>query len=478
MTTAWLATESNQFTSTSMRTIGRMSAVLLVLAWIHPCIPAVSALQQQQQQQQRNQQQSTSSSRQSPPTPPLFLNVPEVQQAIYSGHVYQQLNFLSETQVQTLLAEIEQLEANGSFQHKGLSNTAATKNTFSKVYDRSICPVPWFGKAIALNNNHQDDDDRRDNDDIPQLLRLMQGTLSEILNRPTLADTTLDHECYYSKSEIGSQLARHMDERHEELKGAKGWLRPSRRSLSWLIYLSDPADWTLATHGGALRSFPQAQAKMADSTHNGNLQVGWLQPETATAAAASGDKIAVYLDSWSPVMSVAPRGEAAVPEPHCVLYTVEPTSVTTTTTTTSTTTSLIEGEGDDTSTTKKPKLHYLTRPWLNDSLQGMNAADFIHQCAKLDATAIPPIQKLILFTDPLMARRFTLLEDRAAWDANQDPQGSIIVDTPPLRGSLVIFDSVTVPHQVELIKNGTRVALAGWFHEATQPFPEEFYALV
>ena len=30
-----------------------------------------------------------------------------------------------------------------------------------------------------------------------------------------------------------------MDERHEELKGARGWTTRNRRSVSWLLYLSD-----------------------------------------------------------------------------------------------------------------------------------------------------------------------------------------------------------------------------------------------
>jgi hypothetical protein len=33
-----------------------------------------------------------------------------------------------------------------------------------------------------------------------------------------------------------------------------------------------------------------------------------------------------------------------------------------------------------------------------------------------------------------------------------------------------------LPHQVEAIKEGNRIALAGWFHEATQEFPVDLFA--
>jgi hypothetical protein len=375
-------------------------------------IAGALGLQQQQQLQQQN-------------TAPL-LNIDAVKQAIYSGRVYQQQAFLTEHQVQTILAEVKAFEASRGFERKGLSNTVQKNQTFS-YNDRSVCVVPWFIKAL------EEKDDR----DVPRLIRRLQTTLSEAFNRPSMMDTSLSHECYYSKSEVGSRLPRHMDSRHEELKGAKGWLQPSRRSLSWLIYLSDPG-WTLEQNGGALRTYPQQflaeESSTFDSTHLGNLQVGWLF--------GSDQKVRpVYLDSWLPVMGVVSEG--VIPEPHCVLYTLE---------------------GGET--------QYITRPWLNDAVQGMTVSEFINAWAKQDSTS----EQCTLFVSSENARRFTLLEDRSAWDAGQDPRGSTVIDIVPQRGSLVIFDSVTVPHQVEFIKDGTRVALAGWFHEATQEFPENFYS--
>ena len=74
------------------------------------------------------------------------------------------------------------------------------------------------------------------------------------------------------------------------------------------------------------------------------------------------------------------------------------------------------------------------------------------------------------------AKQFALIEDRSSWDKGNLPEGTEVEDITPLRGSLVVFDSVTMAHQVQTIKKGKRVALAGWFHEATQPFPEGLYS--
>ena len=51
----------------------------------------------------------------------------------------------------------------------------------------------------------------------------------------------------YNWYEPGAKLGMHLDEHHEETKGVRGWLRPSRRSVTWLVYLN----------GGILRCFPR-----------------------------------------------------------------------------------------------------------------------------------------------------------------------------------------------------------------------------
>ena len=41
-------------------------------------------------------------------------------------------------------------------------------------------------------------------------------------------------------------------------------------------------------------------------------------------------------------------------------------------------------------------------------------------------------------------------------------------------GTLLLFDSVAVPHSVLPTIEGERIALAGWFHEDQQEFPDWF----
>lgn len=445
-------------------------AIPLFLLYSCRCIHNIAALQPQKQQQSQ-QQPYTSNNNQ------IYdlVDIPKLKRTVTSGRVYQQRSFLTEQQVQTILQEVNELQAEGRFTRKGLSNTAVQNQQFSNVYDRSICVIPWFNDALQGKNTNE----------IPKLISDLRHTLSVELNRPTMLlnngvdDSPIEHECYYSKSEVGSKLNRHMDERHEELKGSKGYLKPSRRSISWLIYLSDPVDWTLRENGGALRSFPQKQFQVnqedsnnallnkVDSTHDGNLQIGWLLPDDSGTTSATKR---VYLDSWYPITStggvtnaqVDPSGATTaaaatdniIPEYHCILYTVN------------------ENSNNDTN-----ERQYITQPWLSDSIQGMTISDFINEFAKMDSSKNNRgEQQPMLFTSPQVAKRFALLEDRNLWDTtNGDPVGSYVEDIIPLRGSLVVFDSVTVPHQVEIIKNGTRIALAGWFHEATQSFPETYY---
>jgi len=355
----------------------------------------------------------------------LGLNVEQLHRNIaVAGQVHLHHNFLNEKEIQVLLDDIKDLETkSGKFVPSGLSNTVkGSKQEFGQR-DRMTASVPWWRDSI--------DNERlltTEAAKVAQKLHALRAVLAQVLDRPTLLNAELEHECYYSKSTSGSTLARHMDERHEDLKGAKGWLLPSRRSISWLIYLSDEG-WDLDRNGGALRTFHQPNKGPGGSQHDGNLQVGWLQAtDTMTHP--------VYLDSWFPVNDDQD-------EPHCILYTI----------------------------TTENERNYLTRPWVNEGLLGMAVTDFLQARVKADADSSKPSNDLRLFISSTIASQFFLLEDRSAWEAGSDPEGAVATNIAPLRGLLVMFDSVSVPHQVEVVKQGTRIALAGWFHEVTQPFP-------
>lgn len=389
----------------------------------------------------------------------LGLDIAKLRRDIAAGRVHQLLDFLSEGEVSALLEQAGKLREGGAFAASGLSNTNRGKDQNFGEADRTVCPLPWWKDSIIGNHEAAGDvngGQSMEGDEggsesaaaqsrivVSQKLQDLRALLSKELNRPTMANSdaeTMAHECYFSRSTEGSTLARHMDERHEETKGSRGWLLPSRRSVSWLIYLSEP-DWDLARNGGALRSFPQRAVKtnLAEvevGSHSGNLQVGWLVVEKEGLS----ESIPVFLDSWHKVVT-----ESGETEPHCILYVVS----------------------DQTN-----ELEYITQPWLSERLQGMSISDFLKIIAETESRLYSQTN---LFVDENLARDFRLLEDRTLWEAGEKPSGSEVVDIPPLRGSLVMFDSVSTPHEVGLVKEGTRTALAGWFHEATQTFPDGFY---
>ena len=74
--------------------------------------------------------------------------------------------------------------------------------------------------------------------------------------------------------------------------------------------------------------------------------------------------------------------------------------------------------------------------------------------AALQAQLPPPLQ-----------RRFSSVEAVPQCQQHQ-------VDVSPEGGTLVLFDSVTVPHEVRTTTAGERIAIAGWFHEEQQEFPD------
>lgn len=104
---------------------------------------------------------------------------------------------------------------------------------------------------------------------------------------------------------------------------------------------------------------------------------------------------------------------------------------------------------------KKSEQDILTKA-SSSLVQGQSLSEFLHQA-----------RDCVLLSDNLGCR-FALLENRELWDKDGTPEGSVVVDIVPTRGSLVVFDSVLFPHHVETIWKGSRVALAGWFHVKAQ----------
>lgn len=179
------------------------------------------------------------------------------------------------------------------------------------------------------------------------------------------------------------------------------------------MYLND--DWDPVTDGGQLRLHERAQP----STHVGALgpdvQVGWLR------ATATDGELPVFLD---PFRAPGPEGES------CMLYARD-----------------ANGNQRDLS----------REPFANSALQKMGG----------DAVA-----RKLMVDDPMDAQRFHLIDAPrrvvskylpSAGPAGEDG-GERIRDIVPKAGTLVLFDSVSLPHAV-LATNRKRYGLQGWFHE-------------
>jgi 2OG-Fe(II) oxygenase superfamily len=195
---------------------------------------------------------------------------------------------------------------------------------------------------------------------------------------------------------------------HPETKGTQGWQMPTRRSVTWLVYLND--GWT-ADEGGALRCFPRKlQSTVPVGAHEGNLQIGWIDNVEP-----------VFLDAWRP------SGQTA-------LY-----------------------KFDEKASTKQ----YISKTDFDVPRQPIEFQKFLS----------PRYQKR--FSQISTAR----LDPRFAGgggtvlvvaDANSDKEEHTL-DVVPAAGTLVLFDSVSLPHLVqEVTGSRRRVAATGWFHEDSQ----------
>ena len=99
---------------------------------------------------------------------------------------------------------------------------------------------------------------------------------------------------------------------------------------------------------------------------------------------------------------------------------------------------------------------------LHEGSNGVTIRDFAPFL--IDQTANAPV--LALLED------LALLPESDQMGTLSDPIHCSVCDTSPRGGSLVVFDSVCVPHEVRTTISGQRVALAGWFHEEVQQFPD------
>ena len=241
----------------------------------------------------------------------------------------------------------------------------------------------------------------------------------ELQDRPTLADDVqYTHEMEYLRYGTGALLARHTDEHHVELKRPNGSRLPkkpnaSRRSITWMVYLN--SEWS-AQDGGQLRLHERAQPSVGSVGARGpDLQVGWLR-----ATSTEGEQ-PVFLDPLRP----GPENE------NCVLYTSD-----------------AAGKTRDLS----------SAPFAGVPALYLGGGD--------------AVARKLMIENPADASRFHLIDAPKTLvssilpnpgDAGEDG-GERVRDIVPKAGTLVMFDSVSLPHEV-LQTNRERFAIQGWFHE-------------
>jgi len=192
--------------------------------------------------------------------------------------------------------------------------------------------------------------------------------------------------------------------------------------VSWLVYLSE-SDCA----GGIFRAFCRPGAAHVGA-HDGNLQVAWL--DAVDTAALDASPRAVFLDAW--VRPAADADDAAL----CALYALAPRA---------------HGVGEDGAADGERE--YLTAP--------ISTSDPTFAGGGMDSDAfVRALQRKLIKRSGKLSAVSSVLP------------AADVVDVEPTASTLVLFDSVSVPHAVLATSSGVRLALAGWFHEAVQEVPD------
>mmetsp|Transcript_18889 Transcript_18889/g.62335 ORF Transcript_18889/g.62335 Transcript_18889/m.62335 type:complete len:355 (+) Transcript_18889:71-1135(+) len=321
--------------------------------------------------------------------------------AIERGQIHVEPGFLPPPLVRSLREDAMSLFEAGLFSPDGLTNTAVGRNQqgFDRR-DRQTFRGDGWSSATG---------DQAARLQFAARMRSLREELAEGLGRPTLAsEGERRHEMTYNWYEAGAKLGRHLDEHHEETKGTKGWLRPSRRSVTWLVYLNE--QWE-AAEGGALRTFPRPQpSSQAVGSDAGNLQVGWL-------------------DASRPVFLETREGGLST------LY-------------------CRAGGGGGGGRREALSAAAFEVPRQPVDFGAFLAAEYGSRFEQISTSRLDP---RFATGTPAEFTEFGELHH---------------VDVLPAAGTLVLFDSVSLPHLVrEVTSTRPRVAATGWFHEDSLAVP-------
>lgn len=354
------------------------------------------------------------------PTTPLL--PPDAYDTVLRGGIAVVPDFLSPSLVKSLRSDAHALYDEGHFTTDALS-AYGSNGRFDPARDRNVLKLrEWQRPDLGRSRlRHQT---------MAGVVGALRADLGQQLDRPGLGSFPLERgstEISYTRFGPGAYLKRHLDEHHEELKGVRGWETPTRRSVSWLVYLNEP-DWDAQDDGGELRCFLRRADPVGGpvgATDNGDLQIGWLKDNSSIVIERP-----VFLDAARP----GNRG-------YCAMYV------------------------HDDATEKKV---FISRNFDPDPVLYLSGADFFAQRLLLDnpqlASGFHFLEQPKSLLSDLLARR------RGGPAVPSDPYtDEVTFEVPPMGGTLVLFDSVSLPHEVLASHQRDRWAASGWFHEYQQP---------
>jgi hypothetical protein len=334
-------------------------------------------------------------------------------------------NWLPATLLTALRDDLYRLDTQGAFVPSGLTPRLAPSGGFSfGESDRKVC---------VLTNTKDVGGEQEARSSVATLLDSLRLDLQRTLGRKL----TLTEQ-YYSLSLTGSSLPLHLDEHHPATKHTPPEDAATRRSVSFLVYLSEDVS------GGALRAFHRAHSAVTSchcGAHQQDLQIGWLEWQRRCHP--------VFLDAWVPpswMRRQSPMERLAVWRDQLK-------------------------DEDEAEVRFYADMQPSSRLYIVDtsSDQRVDVTDTIAaddpEFGGADVESHEFIQRL----------RGRLLCPHQPADlsgvADCEHPRMRSVDIPADGGTLVLFDSTTVPHSVLPVAAGQRLAMGGWFHETVQEYP-------
>ena len=366
-----------------------------------------------------------------------------VYDTIAAGQIAVVPQFLSATDITPLRHDAQHLFMDQQYSTDALAGYGS-KGKFDPKKDRSVLKLPQW-KNPQLGNAHLR------HHQLGQLMHRVRTDLATNLQRPGLTHGIAASNRYggalgsteisYTRFGPGASLKKHVDEHHEEFKGVAGWSQPTRRSISWLLYLQAP-DWIPARDGGQLhcyqRAVPPIVGTRVGCTTTGDVQIGWLTSRSSSTSSSSSSRgeIPVYLDAKN-----HDHGD-------CAMYYLE----------------LPHSQSP-----QLPTRIYITKPFKTNPIMYMAGSEKIVQHVLIQDTTVARRFRLI---EPAKANFEAFLHQTKSNAQNKNNGEYELLDVDPYGGTLVLFDSVTLPHEVlPTTNNRERWACSGWYHEDQQPPP-------